>query len=430
MKNSLSTLLLLAGLILFFSCQKEKKKTPVETAQNEKTEIQKPIEPRIEFGFNKEDYKFRHDTIQAGDSFGLIMHKYGLSSAEIHHINECVKDSFDLRKLNAGRPYIMVNRRDHPDSLAAFIYEKNKVEYAIIHFGDNPQVELKKHPITIKRRVASGVINSSLYIAMEKNGASPALIQELSALYQWKIDFFRIQKGDKFKVIYNEMYANDTTYVGIKDIIAAEFIHFGEPYYAFQFGKDKAGNRDYYDEEAKSLQSFFLRAPVEYTRISSRYTPRRFHPVQKRWKAHLGTDYAAPTGTPIHSTADGVVIASTYTKFNGNYVKVRHNSKYTTQYLHMSRRKARVGQHVKQGEVIGYVGQTGLATGPHVCYRFWVNGRQEDPYRQKMPNPEPLVDSLKPEYLQTIEPLKRELDNMVVEDPNTRKKETNYAGLP
>lgn len=430
MKNSLKALFLLTGVILFFSCQKEEKKDSIETAQNEETEISRPVQPRIEFGFNQEDYKFQHDTIHSGDSFGNIMHKYGLSAAEIHHINESVKDSFDLRKLNAGRPYIMVNHRDNPDSLAAFIYEKNKIEYAIIHLGDQPQVELKKHPVTLKRKAASGVIHSSLYIAMEQNGASPALIQELSALYQWKIDFFRIQKGDKFKVIYNELYVNDTTYVGIKDIIAAQFTHYDEPYYAFQYGKDKAGNKGYYDEEAKALQSFFLKAPVEYTRISSRYTPKRFHPVQKRWKAHLGTDYAAPIGTPIHSTADGIVIASTFTKYNGNYVKVRHNSKYSTQYLHMSRRKAQVGQHIKQGEVIGYVGQTGLATGPHVCYRFWVNGKQEDPFRQKMPTSEPLADSLKPEYLQSIAPLKRELDKMVVEDQNSKKEKNNYAGLP
>lgn len=430
MKDSLKILAFLTGLILFVSCQKEEKKAPIETAENQETEIKKPVEPKVEFGFDKEDFRFQHDTIRNGDSFGHIMAKYGMSPGEIHHVNESIKDSFDLRKLNAGQPFIMVEHRDHPDSLEAFIYHKNKVEYAVIHFGKSPEVELKKLPVTMKRRVASGIINSSLYIAMEQNGASPALIQELSALYQWKIDFFRIQKGDKFKVIYNEKYVNDTTYVGIQDIIAAQFTHYGEPYYAFQYGKDKTGNMDYYDEEANSLQSFFLRAPVEYTRISSRYTPKRFHPVQKRWKAHLGTDYAAPTGTPIHTTADGVVIASTYTQFNGNYVKIRHNSTYTTQYLHMSRRRAQVGQHVKQGEVIGYVGQTGLATGPHVCYRFWVNGQQEDPYRQRMPNPEPLVDSLKPDYIKAIEPLKRELDNMVVEDKDQKKKETNYAGLP
>src|SRR5699024_6844047 len=182
------------------------------------------------------------------------------------------------------------------------------------------------------------------------------------------------------------------------------------------------------DEDANSLQNFFLKAPVEYTRISSRYTPKRFHPVQKRWKAHLGTDYAAPTGTPIHSTADGVITVSGYNQYNGNYVKVKHNSKYTTQYLHMSKRKARVGQRVKQGEVIGYVGQTGLATGPHVCYRFWVNGKQEDPYKQKMPSSEPLPDSLKTEYFKYIGPLKEKLERMEVQE--SPKKDENLALVP
>ncbi len=413
-------------LTLIISCQKEKKE-PIETAEVESSEIQMPVEPKVELGFNMDEYTFQRDTIHSGDSFGSIMLKNGMSSAEIHHIGVDLKDSFNVARLNMGRPYVIVRHKDQPDSLAAFIYHQNKIDYAIIHFEGKTRVELKKFPVTYKRKIASGVINSSLYLTMEKSGASPALIQDLSALYQWKIDFFRIQKGDKFKVIYNEMYVNDTTYVGIKNIEAAQFTHFSQPYYAFQFGKDKEGYSEYYDDKANSLQNFFLKAPVEYTRISSRYSPRRFHPVQGRWKAHLGTDYAAPTGTPIHSTADGVVIASAYTKFNGNYVKVRHNGTYTTQYLHMSRRHAKVGQHVKQGEVIGYVGQTGLATGPHVCYRFWVNGKQEDPYRQKMPNSEPLAESLKPQFFEKIEPLKRELDHIVVEDED---KKTNYAGLP
>ena len=160
------------------------------------------------------------------------------------------------------------------------------------------------------------------------------------------------------------------------------------------------------------MQSFFLKAPLKFSRISSRYTKRRFHPVQKRWKAHLGTDYAAPTGTPIWSTADGVVIKSSYTRGNGNYVKVRHNEKYTTQYLHMTKRNVKVGQRVKQGDIIGFVGSTGLATGPHVCYRFWVYGKQVDPFKQNLPSSEPLKEELKPDYFMAIEGLKKELDSL------------------
>src|SRR5699024_7704472 len=155
----------------------------------------------------------------------------------------------------------------------------------------------------------------------------------------------------------------------------------------------------------------------------------RYHPVQHRWKAHLGTDYAAPTGTPIHTTADGVVIASRYTRFNGNYVKVRHNSKYTTQYLHMSKRNVRVGQHVSQGDVIGFVGQTGLATGPHVCYRFWVNEKQVDPYKQKMPSSDPLPDSLKPGYFKAIAGLKKQLDQMSIDGNDSHETASDYGEL-
>jgi murein DD-endopeptidase MepM/ murein hydrolase activator NlpD len=199
----------------------------------------------------------------------------------------------------------------------------------------------------------------------------------------------------------------------LDDIDAALFKHAGDDYYAFQFGKDTTGTFDkYYNSQGESLQSFFLKAPLNFTRISSRYQRRRFHPVQRRWKAHKGTDYAAPTGTPIWTTADGTVIRSGYTSGNGNYVKVRHNGKYTTQYLHMTKRNARRGDHVKQGDIIGYVGSTGLATGPHVCYRFWVHGRQVDPFKQDLPSSEPLPNSLKPEYFEHIKPLKKELDSL------------------
>ncbi|HET7360588.1 MAG TPA: peptidoglycan DD-metalloendopeptidase family protein, partial [Salinimicrobium sp.] len=209
---------------------------------------------------------------------------------------------------------------------------------------------------------------------------------------------------------FNEKYIDDTIYAGIQDVEAAVFVHNDKPFFAFEFVTDStSGEKGYYDLEARPLESFFLMAPVDFTRISSRFSPRRFHPVQKRWKAHKGTDYAAPTGTPIWSTADGVVIASRYTKYNGNYVKIRHNSTYTTQYLHMSKRNVRKGDYVEQGDIIGFVGSTGLATGPHVCYRFWVHGVQRDPYKQILPAAEPINDSLKDSYFAAIAPLKKEL---------------------
>lgn len=224
---------------------------------------------------------------------------------------------------------------------------------------------------------------------MQAQGLSNMLVYELSNIYQWSIDFFKLQKGDQFKMVYHEKYIDDTIFAGIEKVDAAVFKHQDKPFYAFRYNTDTvSGKPSFYDSEAKALQSFFLKAPLNYTRISSRYTKRRFHPVQKRWKAHLGTDYAAPYNTPIVSTANGTVIASSYTSGNGNYVKIRHNGKYTTQYLHMTKRAVRNGEYVRQGQVIGYVGSTGLATGPHVCYRFWVNGKQVDPFRQNLPSAE------------------------------------------
>ena len=270
-----------------------------------------------------------------------------------------------------------------------------------------------KKPLTIKKRDVSGVINSSLSETIAEEGLSYLLAHEMNNIYQWSIDFFRLQKGDRFKLVYNERYIDDTIYAGIENIEAAVFYHEDKPYYAFNFKADStSGEFDYYDEKARPLQSFFLKAPLNFSRISSRFSPRRYHPVQKRWKAHKGTDYAAPYGTPIWSTANGVVIASSYTAGNGNYVKVKHNGTYTTQYLHMSKRAVKKGQHVKQGEIIGYVGSTGLATGPHVCYRFWVNGVQEDPFRQNLPSAEPIEEKYVPAYFAAIEPLKEELEKI------------------
>ena len=191
------------------------------------------------------------------------------------------------------------------------------------------------------------------------------------------------------------------------------FEYKGKISYAFPFVKDGSiGKVEYYDEDGKTLKNLFLKTPIKFSRISSRFSANRFHPVQQRWKAHKGTDYAAPTGTPITTTASGVVEQTGYTAGNGNFVKVKHNGTYSTQYLHMSKILVRRGQSVTQGQVIGKVGSTGLATGPHVCYRFWKNGVQVDALALNLPTGEPMTGANKARYLQTIEPLKRELDSI------------------
>lgn len=400
----LSYLLML--MIAVTACNEAPKEPEIAQKVEEKPE---PVKVE-EYGFVMNDFEVVRDTVRSGDFFGLILGKHGLEPGKVFQIVEQTKDTFDPRKIVLGKPYVVLKEKDSAQTPYAFIYENDRINYTVINFRDSISAYKAKKPVTVTKKVVSGVINSSLSEAIEQEGLNYILAHEMNNIYQWSIDFFRLQKGDKFKLIYNERYINDSIYAGIEGIEAAVFMHQEKPYYAFSYSADSlAGGTDYYDEEARPLQSFFLKAPLNFSRISSRFSPNRYHPVQKRWKAHKGTDYAAPHGTPIWSTANGVVVASGYTAGNGNYVKVKHNNTYTTQYLHMSKRAVKVGHRVKQGDVIGYVGSTGLATGPHVCYRFWVNGRQVDPFRQNLPSAEPLEEELIPSYFAAIEPLKLEL---------------------
>ncbi|WP_026914763.1 peptidoglycan DD-metalloendopeptidase family protein [Christiangramia portivictoriae] len=400
--------LLVMLMLAMTACNDDEKEQAVNEVETKKI-------PKIEkqYGFILNNYEVIRDTIRSGDSFGYIMDQNGVGHGKVFEVSEKVKDTFNPARITAGKKYMILKAKDSARTPQYFIYENDKINYTVVSIGDSIYAEKKKRPVTIKQREVSGVITSSLSEAMQAQGLSNLLVYELSNIYQWSIDFFKLQKGDQFKMVYQEKYIDDTIFAGIEKVDAAVFKHSDRPYYAFSYMTDSiSGQPSFYDEEAKALQSFFLKAPLNYSRISSRFTKRRFHPVQKRWKAHLGTDYAAPHGTPIVSTANGTVIASSYTSGNGNYVKVRHNGKYTTQYLHMSKRAVRNGQSVKQGDVIGYVGSTGLATGPHVCYRFWVNGKQVDPFRQNLPSAEHITDNLKDDYLNHIEPIRAELDQI------------------
>jgi murein DD-endopeptidase MepM/ murein hydrolase activator NlpD len=257
-------------------------------------------------------------------------------------------------------------------------------------------------------------IKNSLFYDLQQKNISPVLALKLSEIYAWTVDFFHLQRRDKFKAIYEDRYV-DSTYLGVGDIKAAVFYHYGDTIYAFRYEFDTIDHRyDYFDEKGKTLRKQFLKSPIKFGRITSRYTMRRYVKIYGRIKPHLGTDFAAPVGTPIYSTADGVVEKAGYTRGNGNYVKIRHNSTYSTQYLHMSRfaKGIRPGVRVKQGQVIGYVGMTGFTTGPHVCYRFWKNGRQVDPFKQKLPEAKSLDSTLLHDYFQFIAPLKQQLDSL------------------
>ena len=354
----------------------------------------------IEFGFNLDNFKVDRDTIQFGDSFGEIMLRNKLSYSQIYNIVQSIKDSFDVRWLTAGKPYTILSSKDSLVTPQYFIYQPNLLNYVVIDFSnfDSIMAYNKKKPFKIVNKTTSGIISNSLSETMDENGLPWELINQLSDVYAWTIDFTRIQKGDSFKIIYNERYIEDTILVGIKNIDAAYFNHNGEELYAFNFVTDSLKQTpEFYDLNGNSLQRTFLKSPVRFSNISSRYNlKRRIAYYGNKVRPHKGTDFAAPTGTPIMATADGRVEKSAYTRANGYYVKIKHNNTYSTQYLHMQKNgRVKKGQYVKQGDVIGRIGMTGNTSGPHVCYRFWKNNRQVDPFKQKLPPGKPVPSELK-----------------------------------
>lgn len=396
---------------LFFGCNKDPKKGIIE----QEIAIVEP-EEISEFGFNLNDYIVKRDTIQKGDSFSEILQRNSIGFSQIFQIAEKTKDTFDIRRLQVGKPYtLLCTKGDSLEKPKCFIYQPNKEEYVVINFQDSIHAYKSRKPIKYIEKTATGVIENNISQTLQEKGLSQKLSYKMADdIYAWTIDFRRLQKGDRFKVIYTDKYIDDTIYAGVGEIKAAYFEHNNDTLYAFQFQTDSIkGITDYFNENAKNLRRAFLKAPVSFSRISSRYNlKRRIAHYGYRVKAHRGTDFAAPNGTPIMATANGTVTRSGYNKGNGKFVKVRHNATYETQYLHMSKRKAKVGQFVKQGEVIGYVGSTGSSSGNHVCYRFWKNGREVDPFKQKLPEAEPISDSLKIKYLEFIKPLKSQLDGI------------------
>ena len=366
----------------------------------------------VEFGFNLHDFNVINDTVKSGDTFGSLIEKQNLNGKEVFDIVAKVKDTFDVRTIRKGKPYTILRSKKKTNKIQVFIYQPDKINYYVIDFRDSIVVHKKTRPLTFKTRTIAGALNGSLSETLANEKVDPALASKIAKIYAWSIDFFKLQKGDKFGLTFTERYINDTIYDGVDSLKAAFFEYKGKYIYAFPFTPDgSSGKQQYYDEEGKTLKNFFLKAPLKFINITSRYTKNRFHPVQKRWKAHNGTDYAAPTGTPIMTTAAGVVEQAGYTTGNGNFVKVKHDRMYATQYLHMSKIVVRRGQRVTQGQVIGKVGSTGLATGPHVCYRFWKNGVQVDALRLKLPTSTPMDSKYKQKFLAAITPLKKVLDS-------------------
>ncbi|MGB0840046.1 MAG: M23 family metallopeptidase [Chitinophagales bacterium] len=336
--------------------------------------------------------------------------------AKIDEVAKKSKETFDVRHLQVGKPYTILCDEDQ-QTATHFIYEQDKINYVVFDLQDSLRVSTHQRTVEIRERMAAGIIHNSLARTMQSQNLSPLLTLQLSDIFAWSIDFFHIQVEDKFKIIYDEKYVNGE-FVGVGKVKAAWFEQADMPYYAFQFKQDST--LTYFDEDGNSCQKAFLKAPLRFSRISSRYSRKRYHPVLKRYKGHFGTDYAAPKGTPIRAVGDGVIVKKGYTRGNGNYIKIKHNGTYTTQYLHMSRfgKGMASGKRVRQSDVIGYVGSTGLATGPHLCFRFWKNGQQVDPFRQKLPPGKPIKEQYADTYHAYKDSMKIFLDNIAFPELN------------
>jgi len=373
--------------------------------------------PKIitEFGYRLNDFKVIKDTIKKGESFGIILDRHHVFYPKINAIAKKIKDTFDVRRIRAGIPYMILASKDTLEKAEVFIYKNSKASATIVDFKDSTIVAFNyRKPIKIIEKEVAGKIYSTLSEAMDSLHLNPNLTYNVADIYAWTLDFGKLQRGDQFKLIYEEKFIDDSVFVGYGKVKAALFDHNNRDFYAYRFISDSIKKiPEYYDDKGNMLRSQFLRSPIKFQyRVSSRYNLRRKIAYYGRVKPHKGTDFAAKVGTPIMATANGKVTESRRKGGNGNYVKIRHNNTYSTQYLHMSRRKVKRGQYVKQGDIIGYVGMTGNTSGPHVCYRFWKNGRQVDPIKQKLPAAKPLKKSLKPSYLKFIKPLEAQLDKI------------------
>ncbi|MGC9352723.1 MAG: M23 family metallopeptidase [Mariniphaga sp.] len=411
MNRSIRTVTPLFGLalILFlsFSCQQVQKKKNKE--QIKADTLVPPTPPLLKYGLPVDSFIIADGTVRPNQHLSHILSDYGVSMGVIDQIARQSKEVFDVRKIRRGNRYSIFQTPDSTARARYFIYENSATDYYVFELFDSLRVYRGEKEIETKLRTSYGEIQSSLWNTMKDNGLDPMLALRLSDIYAWSIDFYAIQKGDRFRVIYDEMFV-DSASIGIGNIYAVQFDHMGTENYAFRFFQDD--RFDYFDEEGQSLRKAFLKSPLEFARISSRFSHSRMHPVLRIRRPHHGVDYAAPKGTPVRTIGDGTVIARAYQAGGGgNYVKIKHNSVYTTTYMHLSGFAKGIvqGARVQQGQVIGFVGATGLATGPHLDFRVHKNGTPVDPLKVEAPPVEPVNESRMPEYVALKDSLMGEL---------------------
>lgn len=337
--------------------------------------------------------------IKNGDNPASIFAKLGFSPFMADSISRVAIDVLDPTKIRAGMNYYTFTTQDSASTIKHIAFAKSMVDYAVIDLAaDSVKAFEFNKPITIKNHYSEGTLTSSLWNVMKANGDDPLLALKLSDLYAWQIDFFDVKEGDAFKVNYNVAYIDDTTALNITSIEGAVFTHQEKDYTAIPFHQDSI--LEYFDLEGNSLRKEFLKAPLDFFRITSKFTNARFHPILKRYRAHHGVDYAAPVGTEVKSIGAGVVIAKGYTNGGGHTIKVKHNSSYTTSYMHLSRyaKEISVGKSVRQGQVIGYVGSSGLSTGPHLDFRVYKNNQPVNPLKLEAPPSLPVKAELRDSF--------------------------------
>lgn len=400
----------LVSLLLIGSCfQSGQTDLPTKKVAEQIVEI--PIE--YMYGFDKSKYFFETVPIKKNQFIANILSNHGIGYDRIATLEQKAKDIFSVTKLRAGKDLVLV-KSDECSDAQCVIYEPDKFSYVKYDLQDSVNVEIVEKEVETKITTASGVVTSSLWNALEKDESRDILVDKMEDALSWSVNFYAVQKGDKFKLIFEEKYIEGEL-AGIGRVFGAYYEN-DTSHYAIHF--ENEGYKGFYDLEGRPTKKAFLKTPVKASRISSRYNRNRFHPILKRRRPHLGTDYAAPYGTPIRSVGNGVVERASYTRSNGKYIKIRHDKTYQTQYLHMTKfaKGMKKGKKVSQGQTIGYVGSTGLATGPHVCFRFWKNGNQIDHLKENFPPPDPMKKEDLPKFNIVKEKIKTELDRIVVEE--------------
>ena len=418
-RNLIISALLSAATALFFISCGESSQQESEPAQ---TILEEMIQPEIHpMGFNPDTLSVTEGTVKKGQFFSNLLNSLGLGASECYALTQACDSVFDVRSLRVGNNYkayyTLAEGESSRGDLRYLLYERDRMNCVIFDCQAPYDAWVYEKPITYVDRYADVTINSSLWNDMRAADVSPLLIISLSDIYAWTIDFFGLQKGDQFRVLYQEKLC-DGEVVAVDTVRYAVFSHSGKDFPAVMFDQNDGGNV-WWNEKGESMRKAFLKAPLQYSRVSSGFTYARKHPITRKVQPHTGVDYAAPTGTPVMSIGDGVVVEKGYKGAGGNTVKIKHNSVYTTAYLHLSKYASglQVGQRVKQGEVIGYVGSTGRSTGPHLDFRVWKNGTPINPLTMDSPPAEPIKAENKPAFEEAIKRYQQMVANVaVVED--------------